>query len=125
MIFALLVALLPQTAAVQAKVDPVGTWTMSTTLNDEPGTMKLVIAREKGGVLIADVTTLMGATVRARSVNLKNDHLTIEAEAHEGMVLTFEIDVQGDKLTGKWVAGEYKGALKGERAPPADAADDR
>ena len=118
MIFALLVALLPQTAAVQAKVDPVGTWTMSTMLNDEPGTMKLVIAREKG-VLIADVTTLMGATVRARSVNLKNDHLTIEAEAHEGMVLTFEIDLQGDKLTGKWVAGEYNGALKGERVPPA------
>ena len=118
MIVALLLALLPQTMTVQAKADPVGTWTLSTVLNEEPGTMKVAIVREKG-VLIADVTTLMGATVRARTVSFKNDHLTIEAEAHEGMVLTLEIDVKGDRLTGKWVAGEYKGELKGERAAPA------
>jgi hypothetical protein len=61
----------------------------------------------------------MGATVRARSVNFKNDHLTIEAEAHEGMVLTLEIDIKGDKVTGRWVAGEYKGDLTGERVNPA------
>ena len=118
MIAALLMALLPQVTTVQAKAEPVGTWTMSTVLNDEPGKMKLVIAREKG-VLIADVTTLMGATVRARSVTFKNDHLTIEAEAHEGMALTLELELKGDKVTGKWVAGEYNGELKGERAPPS------
>ena len=78
--------------------------------------MKLAIVREKG-VLIADVTTLVGATVRAKTVSFKNDHLTIEAEAHEGMMLTLEIDVKGDRLTGKWVAGEYNGELKGERVP--------
>ena len=107
-------AVLRMPAPAPKAVDPVGSWTLKTVLNDEPGTMKLLIAREKGA-LVADVTTLMGSTVRARSVTLKSDHMTIEAEVHEGMVLTMELDFRGDAVSGRWVAGEYNGELKGER----------